>query len=59
MQARSKQSEAPPLSLDVCSAYCSQSGNRLQEQCVVEMIWTVYVTEPLEGLYINFKDYFG
>lgn len=31
-------------------------GADLREQCVVETIWTVYMTEPSESLYINFQD---
>lgn len=31
----------------------------LKEECVVETIWMVYVVEPSQGLYINFKDLAG
>ena len=42
-----------PLSCpwNVCSSYCSHHGSpfkdvTLREQCVVETIWTEYMTEP-------------
>lgn len=31
-------------------------GTGLREQCVVEIIGTVYMTEPSSGFYVNFWD---
>lgn len=45
---------------NVHSAHCSHSQScfkdtALKEECVVEPIWWVYVTEPSKGFYLTFK----
>ena len=62
LSAGPRQPKAPEALLclwNVCSAHCSHTRSCIKniasrELRVIEAIWTVHVTEPSQGLYIDF-----